>query len=111
MGDLISRKVAIDEINDLLKSPYAHSRLGAISEEDAYYIRKEMAGTIIDLCLKSAKTVYDLDKVIKQLADKIDPNEDFETGENCNNWVVDMQNDLIDDCIKIVNEGVNKDEN
>jgi len=50
-------------------------------------------------------TAYDVNKVIEQLADKIDPNEDIETGENCNNWVVDMQNDLIDDCIKIVKGG------
>lgn len=67
MSDLISKKAAIDEINDLLKSPYAHSRLGVISEEDAYYIRKEMAGTIIDLCLKSAEIAYDVDKVVGQL--------------------------------------------
>jgi hypothetical protein len=55
-------------------------------------------------------TVYDVGKVIEKLADKIDPNVDSETGESCNNWVVEMQNELIGECIDIVKEGVVKDE-
>lgn len=100
MSDLISRKAAIDEINDLLKSPYAHSRLGAISEEDACYIRKEMAGTIIDLCLKAAKTVYDVDKVVE----KLDKASDHYECENAPNGA-DSQMVFLEEAIDIVRGG------
>lgn len=53
-------------------------------------------------CLEETPTAYDLDKVIEQLEDMIQPNVDCDTGERCENWVVDMQNDIIEDCIKIV---------
>ena len=52
-------------------------------------------------------TAYDVDKVIEQLADKIDPNIDMDTGEHCNNWVVDMQNEIIGECIDIVRGELN----
>ena len=51
-------------------------------------------------------TAYDVNKVIEQLADKIDSNVDCETGEPCYNWVVDMQNEIIGECIDIVRGGV-----
>ena len=59
----------------------------------------------IGQCLDETPTAYDVDKVIEQLADMIQPNVDVETGERCENWVVDMQNDIIEDCIKIVMKG------
>lgn len=107
MSDLISRKVVIEDIKDLLKSPYAHSQFGEASKEVGFAIRKEMAEIIIDLCVKRAEKSYDVDKVIEQLADKIDPNIDMDTGEHCNNWVVDMQNEIIGECIDIVRGELN----
>jgi hypothetical protein len=70
MDDLISRKAAIQEINDLLKSPYAHSQLGETTASQAFHIRKEMAEIIIDLCVKRANCAYDVDKVVEQLEEK-----------------------------------------
>jgi len=67
VSDLICRNAVIENIKELLKSPYAYSSFGAITEEEAYFIRKEMAETIIDLCVKRAEIAYDTDKVIEQL--------------------------------------------
>lgn len=44
-------------------------------------------------------------RIVEQIADKIDPNVDFETGEHCNNLVVDMQNSILEWCIDIVRKG------
>lgn len=107
MGDLISRKAVIQDIKDLLKSPYVHSQFGEVSKEVGFIVRKQMAETIIDLCVKRAENTYDVDKVIEQLADKIDSNIDMDTGEHCNNWVVDMQNEIIGECIDIVRGELN----
>lgn len=64
-------------------------------------------GTILDIMrfIRNQPTTYDVDKVIEQLVDKIDPNVDTETGEPCWNWVVDMQNEIIGECIDIVRGG------
>ena len=67
MSDLISRKVVIEDIEDLLKSPYAHSQFGEASKEVGFAIRKEMAEIIIDLCVKRAETSYDIDRVVEKL--------------------------------------------
>ncbi len=48
---------------------------------------------------------YDLDKVLEKLQEKIDPNVDMDTGEPCDNWAVDMQNETIGECIEIVLAG------
>ncbi len=96
----------MQDIRDLLKSPYAHSQFGEVSKETGFIVRKEMAETIIDLCIKQAENAYDVDQVIEKLADKILPNEDIDTGEPCYNWVVDMQNELIGECIDIVRGGI-----
>ena len=56
-------------------------------------------------CISETPTAYDVDKVIEQLTDMIESNVCCETGEPCDNWVVDMQNDIIEDCIKIVMKG------
>lgn len=61
------------------------------------------------IAAKCAPTAYDLDKVIERLADKIDPNEDMDTGEHLENWVVDMQNEIIGACLDIVRSGVVKE--
>lgn len=48
---------------------------------------------------------YDLDKVLEKLQGKIDLNVDMDTGKPCDNWVVNMQNDTIGECIDIVLSG------
>lgn len=63
------------------------------------------------IAAKYAPTAYDFDKVIERLADKIDPNEDVDTGERLENWVVDMQNHLIGECIDVVRSGIIKADN
>ena len=70
MSDLISREAVIKDIKDLLTSPFAHSKYGAVTEIEAYIIRIEMAETIIDLCVKEADTAYDVEKVIEQLKEE-----------------------------------------
>lgn len=56
--------------------------------------------------LSKQPSAFDFDEVIKQLCDKIQENVDGETGEPCWNWVVDMQNKLICECIDIVKGGL-----
>lgn len=46
-----------------------------------------------------------MDKVINEMEEGIEDNTDHETGEHCDNWVVDMCNDLIGHCILIVQAG------
>lgn len=50
-------------------------------------------------------TAYDIDKVVEELEEDITDNVDCETGEPCDNWVVDMQNELTSKHINIVRKG------
>ena len=60
MSDLISRSKLIEEIGELLKSPYANQlQFGAE--------RREAIETVRDLCVKKQHTAYDIDKVVKEL--------------------------------------------
>jgi len=63
-------------------------------------------GEMMIAIARGLPTAYDLDKAVDKLIERINPNVDYETGEPCNNWVVDMQNELIGDCIDIVRGGV-----
>lgn len=56
MSDLISRKALMEEIEELLKSPYAKD-----------YKVKEAIEITRDLCVKQAPTAYDMEKVMKRL--------------------------------------------
>ena len=94
MSDLISRKVLQREIEYLYDLNYGET---LIDPREFY--------DMVDC----QPTAYDVDKVVEQLEAKIQPNEDFLTGEPCDNWVVDMQNDLIIECISVV-KGAVKDE-
>lgn len=55
-------------------------------------------------------TAYDVDKVVGQLIEEITPDTDPDTGEYCNNWVVDMQNEIIGRHIDIIRNGKIKGE-
>lgn len=51
---------------------------------------------------------YSVDNVIEVLSKDIEPNVDSDTGEPCNNWVVDMVNKLTERHIEIVRMGMKK---
>lgn len=52
--------------------------------------------------------VYSVDNVVEALSKDIEPNVDYDTGEYCNNWVVDMVNELTERHIEIVRMGMKK---
>ena len=56
----------------------------------------------------SMPAAYSVENVIKALSKDIEPNVDSDTGEPCNNWVVDMVNELTERHIEIVRMGMNK---
>lgn len=92
MGDLISRKAVRQNLfNEMIKSEV----------NSPVYLTLECVMQSLD----DTETAYEIDKVVEQLENKIDPNVDIDTGEPCNNWVVDMQNKLIGECIDIVKAG------
>lgn len=68
--------------------------------------QKETFDLIIEH-LEKQPTAYNLDKVMEKLAEKIDPNVDMDTGQACDNWVIDIQNEVIRECMEIVREGSN----
>ena len=51
---------------------------------------------------------YSVDSVVEALSKDIEPNVDSDTIEPCNNWVVDMVNDLTERHIEIVKMGMKK---
>ena len=51
---------------------------------------------------------YSIDNVVEALSKDIEPNVDYDTGEYCNNWVVDMVNELTERHIQIVRMGMKK---
>ena len=97
MNDLISRSVAID-----LLYKYADQKFVTDGVSMANGILK--AKCFIDN-EENIPTAFDLDKVIAEMEEMIDPNVDFATGIPCDNWVVDMQNEIIAKCIEIVKKG------
>ena len=60
MSDLISRSELIEEINELLQSPYANQQ--QFGKE-----RREAIEIVRDLCVKQQSTAYDIDKVVEEL--------------------------------------------
>ena len=57
--------------------------------------------TLATMILQSP-TAYDINNVIIKMSGMMEENVDMDTGEHLDNWVVDMQNDLIADCIQLV---------
>lgn len=51
---------------------------------------------------------YSIENVIEALRKDIEDNVDCDTGENCDNWVVDMVNELTERHIEIVRMGMKK---
>jgi hypothetical protein len=66
-------------------------------------------GEMMIAIARGLPTAYDVGKVVEKLAEKIEDNIDIDTGERCDNWFVDVQNELIEECIDIVKAG-GKDE-
>ena len=60
MSDLISRSELIEEINELLQSPYANQK--QFDKE-----RREAIEIVRDLCVKQQSTSYDIDKTVEEL--------------------------------------------
>ena len=56
----------------------------------------------------SMPAAYSVENVIEVLSKDIEPNVDGDTGEHCNNWVVDMVNELTERHIRIVKMGLKK---
>lgn len=52
--------------------------------------------------ISQSPTAYDVNNVIVKMSQKVESDVDVETGEPLNNFVVEMNNDLIADCIQIV---------
>lgn len=64
-------------------------------------------GTLLDIMrlIRRLPVAYDVERVISQLAEEHQENIDMDTGVHCDNWVVDMQNEMIDQHIQIVKDG------
>ena len=97
MSDLISNKA-------LLKA--MEKKYDIANETGMYPTGLSEAFIITEKIIQEQPITYDVDKVVEQIGSKIEPNEDSETGEPCYNWVVDMQNDIYKDVIKIVEGGL-----
>lgn len=52
--------------------------------------------------VSQSSIAYDINNVIIKMSQKIEDNVDIDTGEPFDNWFVDMQNDLIANCIQLV---------
>ena len=56
----------------------------------------------------SMPAAYSVENVVEALSKNIKPNVDSDTGEYCNNWVIDMVNELTERHIEIVRMGMKK---
>lgn len=52
--------------------------------------------------ISQSPTAYDINNVIIKMSGMMEENVDMDTGEHLDNWVIDMQNDLIANCIQFV---------
>lgn len=67
-------------------------------------------GTLLDIInhITVMPAAYSVENIVEALSKDIEPNVDSDTGEPCNNWVVDMVNDLTERHIEIVRMGMSK---
>ena len=63
MSDLISRSALIEEINNLLKSPYANFEEPFSKNKS----RKDGIETVLQVCVGKAPMAYDVEKVVAEL--------------------------------------------
>lgn len=61
MNDLISRSALIEEINNLLKSPYANFEEPFSKNKS----RKDGIETVLQVCVGKAPIAYDVEKVLE----------------------------------------------
>ena len=87
-NDLIRKSDVLKLINDVYKDKIK------LSDLSQYII--------------SMPAAYSVENVIEVLSKDIEPNVDGDTGEHCNNWVVDMVNELTERHIRIVKMGLKK---
>ena len=107
MSDLISRSELIEEINELLKSPYANKQQFGAERRDAIEI-------VRDLCVKRQPTAYSVDKVVEELEERTDflkdctkygnKNAEQQTKSYSTMMMYEVA-DLVDDLIEIVKQG------
>lgn len=106
-GDLISRMALLKRLKDYTEQVYEcdfddeNCTAPEMSENPQIVEGVWEAREIIE----DMPTAYDVNKVVEQLQQDIDPNVDCDTGEPCNNWAVEMQNDLTEKHIEIVKGG------
>lgn len=50
--------------------------------------------------------IVDADVVIAIISSRIIDNVDFESGEYCNNWLVEFENSKYTECIQIIEDNV-----
>ena len=101
MSDLISRSKLIEEINELLKSPYANQQQFGAERREAIEI-------VRDLCVKNQPIAYSVDMVAHELS-KL-KHTDI---SNCDNWLDKIygyckqcdRTMLVDKAIEIVKDG------
>ncbi|QNM06582.1 Lar family restriction alleviation protein [Qiania dongpingensis] len=76
-----------------------------------YSVKCEHCGLISDgksteiEAVKAWNTRKPMERIVEQLNEMIDPNVDIDTGEACNNWVLDLENAVVEECIKTVLKG------
>ena len=92
MSDLICRSELIEEINELLKSPYANQQQFGAERRDAIEI-------VRDLCVKRQPTAYDIGKVVEELEER---SKEYNSGVRLHGKPEEM---LTDDAIEIVKQG------
>lgn len=79
-----------------------------------YNSTSKNCNTLLDLIIDYITVmpeVYNVDNVIEVLSKDIEPNVDGDTGEPCNNWVIDMINELTARHIEIVKRGLISNKN
>lgn len=87
-NDLIRKSDVLKLINDVYKDKIK------LSDLSQYII--------------SMPAAYSVENIVEVLSKDIEDNVDYDTGEHCNNWVVDMVNELTERHIEIVKMGMKK---
>ena len=98
MSDLISRSELIEEINELLQSPYANQQ--QFGKE-----RREAIEIVRDLCVKQQSTAYDIDKIVEELKENASRYTKKYLTSYGNNGYRDVKAISVNRAIEIVKQG------